>query len=116
MQTLWILESGAKHVIMIELSHSVDNVIQRNLTNSGYVNYDVIQCSIDQPLLKPNSIEGFVICHNVIHHTPSVEKTAKALFEIIKQGSKFVFNCQLSIKQSRFIEKNQIYFLFVFKT
>jgi uncharacterized protein YbaR (Trm112 family) len=30
-QTLWMLESGAKHVIMLELSHSVDEVVQRNL-------------------------------------------------------------------------------------
>lgn len=92
-QTLWMLESGAKHVIMMDLSHSVDDVVQRNLKPSGFVNYDVIQCSIDMPPIKDHSINGIVICHNVIQHTPSVEKTAQALFSIVAPDSEFVFNC-----------------------
>ncbi len=92
-QTLWMLESGADHVIMMDLSHSVDDVVLENLNPSGFTNYDVIQCSIDMPPLKPRSIPGIVICHNVIQHTPSVEKTAKALFEIVAEGGEFVFNC-----------------------
>jgi len=92
-QTLWMLESGARHVILLELSHSVDDVIQRNLSSSPYRNYDVIQCSIDQPPLRDNCIDGMVICHNVIHHTPSVEKTAEELFRIVAPGGEFVFNC-----------------------
>lgn len=92
-QTLWMLESGAKHVIMMDLSHSVDDVVQRNLKPSGFANYDVIQCSIDMPPLKEQSIHGIVICHNVIQHTPSVEKTAQALFSIVAPSSEFVFNC-----------------------
>jgi uncharacterized protein YbaR (Trm112 family) len=92
-QTLWMLESGARHVIMLELSHSVDDVVQRNLAPSGFRNVDVVQCSIDAPPLRPRSIDGFVICHNVIQHTPSVERTAHALFELVGSGSEFVFNC-----------------------
>jgi uncharacterized protein YbaR (Trm112 family) len=92
-QTLWMLESGARHVVMLELSDSVDDVVQRNLMPSGYRNYDVIQCSIDAPPLKPGSIEGIVYCHNVIQHTPSVERTAKALFSLVAPGGEFVFNC-----------------------
>src|SRR5437867_1331039 len=38
-QTLWMLESGAKHVIMLELSHCVDDVVRRNLEPSGFTNY-----------------------------------------------------------------------------
>jgi len=92
-QTLWMLESGAKHVFMLELSHSVDDVVKRNLEPSGFRNYDVIQCSIDSPPLRTQSIPGIVICHNVIQHTPSVEKTAEALYEIVSEGGEFVFNC-----------------------
>jgi uncharacterized protein YbaR (Trm112 family) len=92
-QTLWMLESGAKHVIMLELSHSVDDVVQRNLRPSGYHNFDVIQCSIDAPPLRSRSIEGIVICHNVIQHTLSVERTAHALFDLVAEGGEFVFNC-----------------------
>ncbi|HYS88774.1 MAG TPA: methyltransferase domain-containing protein [Bradyrhizobium sp.] len=92
-QTLWMLEAGAEHVVMLELSDSVDDVVQRNLWPSGYRNYDVIQCSIDAPPLKPGSIDGIVYCHNVIQHTPSVEKTAAALFALVAPGGEFVFNC-----------------------
>jgi len=93
MQTLWMLEAGARHVIMLELSASVDNVVKRNLANSAFTNYDVIQCSIAQPPIKPSSIEGIVICHNVIQHTPSVDTTARELFSLVRPGSEFVFNC-----------------------
>lgn len=66
-QTKWFAEYGARHVIMMDLSHSVDDVVQRNLHNLK--NVDVIQ------------------------HTPSVEKTAHALYEIVGDGGEFVFNC-----------------------
>jgi ubiquinone/menaquinone biosynthesis C-methylase UbiE/uncharacterized protein YbaR (Trm112 family) len=91
-QTLWMLEAGAKHVIMLELSNSVDHVVRKNLEASGYANYDVIQCSIDAPPLKGQSIDGIVYCHNVIQHTPSVEGTAKALYALVAPGGEFVFN------------------------
>ena len=92
-QTLWMLEAGAEHVILLDLSDSVDDVVQRNLATSGFRNVDVIQCSIDQPPLRPRSIPGMVICHNVIQHTPSVERTAAALYETVGPGGEFVFNC-----------------------
>jgi SAM-dependent methyltransferase len=93
MQSVWMLECGAKHVILLELSDSVDDVIQRNLARVGYKNFDVIQCSIDAPPIAPDNVEGIVICHNVIQHTPSVPNTARALFRIVKPASEFVFNC-----------------------
>lgn len=92
-QALWMLESGARHVILLELSHSVDDVVRRNLESSPFRNWDIIQCSIDAPPLKPGSIDGIVICHNVIQHTPSVERTAHALFDLVAPGGEFVFNC-----------------------
>ena len=92
-QTLWMLESGARHVIMLELSHSVDGVVQQNLSPLGFESYDVVQCSIDQPPLRDRIIDGIVLCHNVIQHTQSVEKTARALFALVGQGGEFVFNC-----------------------
>lgn len=90
-QTKWFAEYGASHVIMMDLSHSVDDVVQHNL--AGFKNVDVIQCSIDAPPLRDKSIDGIVYCHNVIQHTPSVEKTAHALYALTAPGGEFVFNC-----------------------
>lgn len=90
-QTKWFAEYGARHVIMLELSHSVDDVVQKNL--AGSKNVDVIQCSIDAPPLRDQCIDGIVYCHNVIQHTPSVEKTAHALYALTAPGGEFVFNC-----------------------
>jgi hypothetical protein len=75
----------------MDLSHSVDDVVKRNLV--GIKNVDVIQCSIDAPPLKEGCIDGIVYCHNVIQHTPSVEKTARALYALTAPGGEFVFNC-----------------------
>jgi ubiquinone/menaquinone biosynthesis C-methylase UbiE len=90
-QTKWFAEYGASHVIMMDLSYSVDDVVQRNL--AGLKNVDVIQCSIDAPPLRDQCIDGIVYCHNVIQHTPSVEKTAHALYALTAAGGEFVFNC-----------------------
>jgi SAM-dependent methyltransferase len=90
-QTKWFAEYGASHVILMDLSHSVEEVVQQNLV--GLQNVDVIQCSIDNPPLQKQSIDGIVYCHNVIQHTPSVERTAQALFELLADGGEFVFNC-----------------------
>jgi uncharacterized protein YbaR (Trm112 family)/ubiquinone/menaquinone biosynthesis C-methylase UbiE len=108
-QSMWFLEYGAKHVIVMELSHSVDDVIKRNLKN--FSNFDIIQCSIDAPPLIDNCIEGIVYCHNVIQHTPSVEKTAHELFKIVRENGEFVFNCyNLNDKGPlRWIRVNLIY-------
>jgi uncharacterized protein YbaR (Trm112 family)/ubiquinone/menaquinone biosynthesis C-methylase UbiE len=90
-QSKWFAEYGARHVIMMELSQSVDDVVQRN--HAGLKNIDVIQCSIDAPPLRDQSIDGIVYCHNVIQHTPSVEKTAHALYALTAPSGEFVFNC-----------------------
>jgi SAM-dependent methyltransferase/uncharacterized protein YbaR (Trm112 family) len=90
-QTRWFLEYGAQHVVLMDLSHSVDGVVRTNL--AGFRNLDVIQCSIDAPPLRSGSVDGIVYCHNVIQHTPSVEATAKALFDLTAPGGEFVFNC-----------------------
>ncbi len=89
-QTKWFAEYGARHVILMDLSHSVDDVVLRNLV--GLKNIDVIQCSIDAPPIKNESIDGIVYCHNVIQHTPSVEKTAHALYALTAPSGEFVFN------------------------
>lgn len=64
MHAKWMSDYGASHVIALELSHSVDGVMQENL--SGIENVDVIQCSIDAPPIKPYSINGLVICNAAI--------------------------------------------------
>lgn len=90
-QSRWFVEYGAKHVILLELSESVDDVVLRNVGN--FDNVDVIQCSIDEPPIKAGSIDGMVYCHNVIQHTRSVEVTARALFSLVAEGGEFIFNC-----------------------
>ncbi len=91
-QALWMLQSGAARVILLELSHSVDGVIRRNLETSAFDNWDIIQCSIDAPPLREQSVD-LVMCHNVIQHTASVEDTAHALFRLVAPGGEFAFNC-----------------------
>ena len=93
MQSRWMAEAGAAHVIALELSHSVDGVMRDNVADMH--NIDVIQCSIDAPPIRDSSISGTVICHNVIQHTPSVERTATALWALVAPGGEFVFNCYL---------------------
>lgn len=90
-QSKWFAEYGARHVIMLELSHTVDGIARKNL--AGLPNVDIVQCSIDAPPLASHAIEGIVYCCNVIQHTPSVEKTARALFDLAAPGGEFVFNC-----------------------
>jgi SAM-dependent methyltransferase len=90
-QSKWFAEYGARHVIMLELSHTVDGIARQNL--AGLKNVDIVQCSIDAPPLASHAIHGIVYCCNVIQHTPSVEKTARALFDLVAPGGEFVFNC-----------------------
>ena len=52
-QTKWMLEAGAAHVIALELSHSVDGVMLRNLADEDRTRFDIIQCSIDAPPPSP---------------------------------------------------------------
>jgi hypothetical protein len=91
-QTLWMLEAGAKRVIVLELSHSVEGVVRRNLEASGYTNWDIVQCSIDAPPIREQSID-LVMCHNVIQHTPSVERDGARAVPPRQAGGEFVFNC-----------------------
>jgi ubiquinone/menaquinone biosynthesis C-methylase UbiE len=93
MHTKWMSEYGASHVIALELSHSVDGVMQENL--KGIDNVDVVQCSIDAPPIKPHSINGLVVCNAAIQHTPSVRKTAEALWRIVGPGGELSFSCYL---------------------
>lgn len=87
----WMAEAGARHIIALELSHSVDGVMRNNLR--GIPNVDIVQCSIDSPPIKDQCVNGIVICHNVIQHTPSVEGTARALWQIVGTDGELVFNC-----------------------
>lgn len=91
MQSRWMVEAGAEHVISLELSHAVDGVMKQNL--AGLDNVDIVQCSIDMPPLRDEVISGLVICQNVIQHTRSVEQTARALWRIVAEGGEFIFNC-----------------------
>ena len=90
MQSVWMAEYGARRVLSLELSHSIDGALMNNV--SGVREIDAIQCSIDAPPLRPE-IADIVYCHNVIQHTPSVENTARALWRLVAPGGELVFNC-----------------------
>lgn len=98
MQSVWMAQAGAQRVVSLELSHSVDGVMRKNLR--AVPNVDVVQCSIDKPPIRTACID-IVVCHNVIQHTPSVEQTAHALWRLVKPGGEFVFNCYLRYEQDR---------------
>src|SRR5712691_1374457 len=93
MHTKWMSEYGAKHVIALELSNSVDGIMRENLR--GLDNIDVIQCSIDAPPIRTGSINGLVICNAAIQHTPSVERTADALWRLVGPSGELSFSCYL---------------------
>lgn len=90
MQTRWLASNGAKHVIALELSHTVDGVLADNL--KGLTNVDVIQCSIDAIPLREGAIKGLVMCHNVIQHTASVPNTLAELWRVTAKGGEMCFN------------------------
>lgn len=89
MHTKWTSEYGAYHVIALELSHSVDGVMQENLRGIG--NVDIVQCSIDMPPIKPHSINGLVICNAAIQHTSSVKNYRRSPFENGSSGRRVIF-------------------------
>ena len=91
MHARWMSESGARYVIALELSHSVDGIMPENLR--GLDNVDVIQCSIDAHPIRPNTIQGLVICNAAIQHTPSVERTARALWRMVGPEGELSFSC-----------------------
>jgi uncharacterized protein YbaR (Trm112 family) len=93
MHAKWMSEYGAKHVIALELSNSVDGIMRENLR--GLDNVDVIQCSIDAPPIRTGSINGLVICNAAIQHTPSVARTADALWRLIGPSGELSFSCYL---------------------
>ena len=93
MMSRWMREAGARHVIALELSHTVDGVMRRN--HKGLTGIDVIQCSIDTIPLRDGAIagaNGLVLCTNVIQHTPSVTRTATELWRVTGKGAEFAFN------------------------
>jgi SAM-dependent methyltransferase len=90
MMSRWMIEAGARRVIALELSHTVDGIMKAN--HKGLAGIDVIQCSIDAIPLRDGAIKDLVLCTNVIQHTPSVQRTARELWRITGKGGEFAFN------------------------
>lgn len=91
MHARWMAEQGARHVIALELSNSVDTIAQENTRGVG--NIDIIQCSIDAHPIKSGVIDGLIICNAAIQHTPSVERTARALWRMVGPAGELSFSC-----------------------
>jgi uncharacterized protein YbaR (Trm112 family) len=95
MHTRWMLEAGAKRVIALELSNTVDQIMQQNL--KGFEDRCVIiQADISNPPIKPNSVNGIIYCINVIQHTKDpLDTTAKNLYALLDKGI-CVFNIYMT--------------------
>lgn len=96
MHTKWMLEAGAKKIIALELSNTVDDMMQKNL--KGFEDKVVIiQADISNPPIKKNSVKDLVYCFNVIQHTKDpLNTTAKRLYSLCDKGCIFAFNVYMT--------------------
>ena len=96
-----VLEVGAGAGRFTELlvkagafTHSVDlsNAVEANLENIGQQpNYQIAQANVYE-LPYPKESFDVVICLGVIQHTPSSEKTIKALWEMVKPSGELIID------------------------
>lgn len=92
-QALWMLESGAKHVIHIESSHAVDGVVRECMEDSLFI--DIVQCTLDDLPFEAESFEGLIICNDALRHSPSFDNSLKSLWSILLPSGEVVFQCPL---------------------
>lgn len=90
MHARWMLEHGARRVISLELSHSVDGVLKQNLAGFGDRSL-VVQCDIADPPIRKGSVD-LVYCINVVQHTESPQRTTQRLYELLGGGAELYIN------------------------
>lgn len=90
-QGKWMIDNGAKHVIILENSQHVDG-ITRELMET-HENIDIVQCSLEALPFEPKSFSGLITCNDVLQHTPSFDNSLKSLWGILGYKGEIVVSC-----------------------
>jgi SAM-dependent methyltransferase len=93
MHSRWMIESGAKLVISLELSQSVDGVMRQNLRQFADRSL-VIQADIAYPPIRCGVVD-LVYCLNVIQHTADPQRTTQSLYRLMGPRSEMFVNYYL---------------------
>lgn len=76
-------ENSAAQVIGIDITNAA---IEQTYSDLGSIdNLHLVQADLSKPPIKDASVD-FLACDQVIHHTPDIRKSFKALARLIKKG------------------------------
>ncbi len=90
MHARWMLEHGARRVVSLELSHSVDGIMRQNL--KGFADRSlVVQCDIASPPVRKGTAD-LVYCINVVQHTEDPQRTTERLYSLLGPRSEMFVN------------------------
>lgn len=90
MHSRWLLEAGARQVITLELSQTVDGIMRKNLQGFGDRSL-VVQCDIAKPPIQKGSVD-VVYCMNVIQHTVDPVETTRRLYQLLGGKTELFIN------------------------
>lgn len=90
MHSRWMLDAGAKRVISLELSETVDGIMRSNLAPHADRNV-IVQCDIANPPVR-RGIFDVVYCINVIQHTADPAVTTRNLYGLLAPGQSLHVN------------------------
>jgi uncharacterized protein YbaR (Trm112 family)/2-polyprenyl-3-methyl-5-hydroxy-6-metoxy-1,4-benzoquinol methylase len=90
MHSRWMLEAGARRVISLELSETVDGIMRKNLAGFGARSL-VVQCDIANPPIRRGTVDT-VYCINVIQHTRAPAETTRNLYALLESGQELFVN------------------------
>lgn len=99
MHSRWMLESGARRVISLELSGSVDGIVAENLKSFGDRSL-VVQSDIARPPIRRGSVD-LVYCINVIHHTRDPMETTRHLYSLLDGRGEMYVNYYMRDEKPR---------------
>jgi uncharacterized protein YbaR (Trm112 family)/SAM-dependent methyltransferase len=90
MHARWMLENGARRVVSLELSHSVDGILRKNLAGLEDRSL-VVQCDIAEAPIRKGSAD-VIYCINVVQHTEDPQRTTQRLYELLGPSSELYIN------------------------
>tara|TARA_R110000868_G_scaffold262401_2_gene521110 strand:- start:88133 stop:89152 length:1020 start_codon:yes stop_codon:yes gene_type:complete len=97
-QSKWMIEHGAKHVIVLENSHHVDGVARECMEECECI--DIVQCSLEALPFRKNGFSGLITCNDVLQHTESFDNSLKSLWDILNDNGEIVISCP--VRQSQY--------------
>lgn len=90
MHSRWMIEAGAKRVISLELSNTVDGIMRSNLAPYSEQNL-IVQCDIANPPIRKGGVD-MVYCINVVQHTKDPVITTHNLYKLLQEGEELYIN------------------------